>query len=102
MADTRPQRTGPSSPSTKLTWPQAARWRVRQHYLDRRAAPGSMLAVASRLCGLHAQVMSSAELTAWARVEDLGRREVERALWQDRSLLKMWGMRGTLHLLPAS
>ena len=61
-----------------------------------------MLAVASRLCGLHAQVMSSAELTLWARVEGLKRQAVQRALWQDRTLVKTWAMRGTLHLLPAA
>jgi len=60
-----------------------------------------MLAVVSRLCGLHAQVMSSAELSVWARVEDLDRRAVQRALWEDRTLVKTWAMRGTLHLLPA-
>ncbi len=61
-----------------------------------------MLAVASRLCGLHAQVMSSAELTLWARVEGLDRQAVARALWQERTLVKTWAMRGTLHLLPSS
>src|SRR5438445_11588613 len=86
----------------RLTWPQAAAWRIRRHHLDRRAPAGSLLAVASRLCGLHAQVMSSAELTLWARVEDLDRREVQRALWEDRTLVKTWAMRGTLHLLPAN
>src|SRR5947209_4178880 len=86
----------------KLTWPQAAAWRMRRHHLDGRAPAGSMLTVASRLCGLHAQVMSSAELTVWARVEDLDRRAVQRALWQDRTLVKTWAMRGTLHLLPAA
>src|ERR1700736_5093051 len=85
----------------KLSWAPAAAWRVRRHHLDRRAPPGSMLAVASRLCGLHAQLMSSAELTVWARVEDLDRRAVQRALWEDRTLVKTWAMRGTLHLLPA-
>ena len=60
-----------------------------------------MLAVASRICGLHAQVMSSAELSVWARVEDLGRYEIQSALWRDRALVKTWAMRGTLHLLPA-
>jgi len=85
----------------KLTWAQAAAWRLRQHHLDRRAAPGSMLPVASRLCGLHAQVMSSAELTVWARVEKLERGAVQRALWEERTLVKTWAMRGTLHLLPA-
>jgi hypothetical protein len=86
----------------KLSWSRAAAWRVRRHHLDRRAPAGSLLAVASHLCGLHAQVMSSAELTVWARVEDLDRRAVQRALWEDRTLVKTWAMRGTLHLLPAS
>ncbi|HYM57020.1 MAG TPA: winged helix DNA-binding domain-containing protein [Solirubrobacteraceae bacterium] len=56
----------------------------------------------SELCGLHAQVMSSAELTLWARVEDLEPDAVSRALWQQRSLVKTWAMRGTLHMLPAA
>jgi uncharacterized protein YcaQ len=86
----------------KVTWARAAAWRVRRHHLDRRAPAGSMLAVASRLCGLHAQVLSSAELTVWARVEGLDREAVQNALWTQRSLVKTWAMRGTLHLLPAA
>jgi uncharacterized protein YcaQ len=75
---------------------------VRRHHLDQRTRSASILAVASRLCGLHAQVLSSALLTLWARVEELDRQAVQRALWQDRTLVKMWAMRGTLHLLPTS
>ena len=86
----------------KLTWPRVAAWRIRRQHLDRRAPAGSTLAVASRLCGLHAQVMSSAELTVWARVRNLDRQAVRRALWEDRTLVKTWAMRGTLHLLPSS
>ena len=86
----------------KLTWSRAAAWRIRRHHLDRRAPAGSLLAVTHRLCGLHAQVLSSAELTAWARIEDLERGAVRRALWEDRTLVKTWAMRGTLHLLPAN
>src|SRR2546427_11404915 len=85
----------------KFTGPRGAAWRIRRHPPDHRAPAGGMLAVASRLCGLHAQVMSSAELSVWARVEDLDRRAVQRALWEDRTLVKTWAMRGTLHLLPA-
>jgi len=85
----------------KLSWPRVAAWRVRRQHLDPRAPAGSLLDVASRLCGLHAQVLSSAELTAWARVEGLERGAMHRALWQDRTLVKTWAMRGTLHLLPA-
>src|SRR5260370_19882161 len=98
----RPRDRGANSPQMlKLTWPGVAAWHVRRHHLDQRAAAGSMLTVASRLCGLHAQVMSSAELTVWARVENLDRRAGQRALWDDRTLVKTWAMRGTLHLLPA-
>jgi Winged helix DNA-binding domain len=61
-----------------------------------------MLAVTSSLCGLHAQVLSCAVLTLWARVEELDRRAVQHALWEDRTLVKTWAMRGTLHLLPAA
>jgi uncharacterized protein YcaQ len=46
--------------------------------------------------------MSSAELSLWARVDGLRRDDVKRALWQDRSLVKMWAMRGTLHLVPTT
>lgn len=61
-----------------------------------------MLAVATAICGLHAQVMSSAELTLWARVDDLEPGAVARALWEERALVKTWAMRGTLHLLPSA
>jgi hypothetical protein len=45
--------------------------------------------------------MSSAELTAWCRIEGLRRDDVSNALWRDRKLIKTWAMRQTLHLLPA-
>lgn len=87
---------------TVVTGSQRIAWRLqRQHLLDR-APAGSLVDVTSDLCGLHAQLMSSAELTAWARVDDLGPDDVSRALWEDRSLLKLWAMRGTLHLLTAA
>jgi hypothetical protein len=86
----------------KTTWARAAAWRADRHFLDERAREGSALAVANRLCGLHAQVLSTAELSLWARVEGLERGVVARALWEQRTLVKTWAMRGTLHLLPAA
>jgi hypothetical protein len=61
-----------------------------------------MLEATSRIGGLQAQVMSSAELSLCARVKDLPANGVQRALWDDRTLVKTWAMRGTLHLLPSS
>src|SRR5947209_1463586 len=72
-----------------------------RHHLVERAPAERALEVASEIAGLHAQVMSSAELTLHARVEGLDRDAVQRALWEDRTLVKTWAMRGTLHLLPA-
>jgi Winged helix DNA-binding domain len=72
-----------------------------RHQLVERAPRADLLEVVDRIGGLHAQVMSSAELTAWARVEDLEPEAVAEALWSERSLVKLWAMRGTLHLLPA-
>jgi Winged helix DNA-binding domain len=82
-------------PNARLTW------RLKRQRLDRRAPRGEALCVVREICGLHAQVMSSAELTLWARVEDLEPEAVQEALWKRRSLAKTWAMRGTLHLLPA-
>jgi hypothetical protein len=53
------------------------------------------------MVGLHAQVMSSAELQAAARVDGLRATDVREALWERRSLVKTWAFRQTLHLLTA-
>ncbi len=87
---------------TKLTWPQAISWHMRRQHLDVRLPRAKLLPLVSELCGLHAQVMSSAELTALNRVEGLRPGDVAKALWQDRKLIKTWAMRRTLHLLPAA
>jgi winged helix DNA-binding protein len=86
----------PPAPALKLDWDQVAGWRQRRHRLDERAPRAEMLAVTSRIAGLHAQVMSSAEQTLWARVDGLEPSAVADALWRDRTLVKTWAMRGTL------
>jgi hypothetical protein len=43
--------------------------------------------------------MSCAELQDWARREEAAPGAVARALWEERSLVRVWCMRGTLHLL---
>ena len=46
--------------------------------------------------------MSAAELALGARVDGLTPADVQAALWQDRTLVKTWAMRGTLHLIAAA
>src|SRR2546423_1225166 len=53
------------------------------------------------MCGIHAQVMPSAELSLGLRVRGLTARSLGDALWKTRELVKTYGPRGTVHLLPA-
>jgi len=85
-----------------ISWEQVLVWRMRRHYLTERASPDDLVAVVDRLCGLHAQAMSSVDLALWARIDGLQQDAVADALWQKRSLVKMWAMRTTLHVLPAT
>ena len=87
--------------ASKLRWSSVLAWRVRRQQLGERAPRKNALSVVGRIAGLHAQLTASAELTLWARVGGLERDAVSRALWEERSLVKTWAMRGTLHLLPA-
>jgi hypothetical protein len=60
-----------------------------------------MLDVVADVCGIHAQVAASVELSLGVRVDDLTRSDVRSALWQDKSLVKTYGLRGTLHVFPS-
>ena len=85
-----------------VTWAQVAALRmIRQHLLE--PAPHARLVdVVRDHVGIQAQVMSSAELALRGRVAGVGRPDVGTALWEDRSLVKTWAMRGTLHLVAAT
>jgi hypothetical protein len=85
-----------------LTWPQVNAWRLARHRLSpRRAGSRGFERIAVDICGIHAQMMSAAELQLAARVEGLTPRRVQDALWKRHSLIKTWAMRGTLHLFSA-
>ena len=86
-----------SGATPKVTWPQALAWRMERHLLE----PIGQLSVADvvrRLCGVQAQVASSAELAVRVRRQSSRPGEVARAL-ADGRLVKTWAMRGALHLL---
>ncbi|MBI3974860.1 MAG: AlkZ family DNA glycosylase [Armatimonadetes bacterium] len=85
-----------------LTPEQVRAWRLARHHLDRRVPRTRLTQVVADLCGAHAQLMSAAELSLWARVSGLTQADVREALWERRTLVKTWGMRGTLHLFPAA
>ena len=89
-----------SKTAAELTWPQVHAFRLQRHHLDTRAPKKQLTRVVGDIGGAQAQVMSAAELQVASRVNcRVG--DVRTALWTDRTLVKTWLMRGTLHLIPA-
>jgi len=76
--------------------------RLARHHLLDPAPAGRLVEVASDICGAHAQVGASAELMLGLRVLTITRQDIRTALWDDRTLVKTVGLRGTLHLFPAA
>ena len=81
----------------KVGWDQVHAWRLRRQLVDPRGNSDAV-DVVTRLCGVQAQVASSAKLAVKLRQTKPVDGAVERAL-HDGVLLKVWAMRGTLHLL---
>jgi hypothetical protein len=87
--------------SMQLTWDQVTAWRLAQQGLAPRRGRAGLREAAQRTIGAQAQVLSAAELALGARVEGLTREQVQQALWQDRTLVQTWAMRGTIHVVAA-
>jgi hypothetical protein len=96
MADRRQARR----PRTiSLTWDQVRARRLARSSLTDRSS--DLVEVVRRVGGIHAQVQASAELQLAARVDGITQEDIRVALWRDRTLVKAWTLRGTLHLHPA-
>ncbi len=85
----------------ELTTAEVAGFRIRHHHLLHRAPRAQVPSVVRDVGGIQAQMESAAKASLWARVMGLTREDVDRALWEDRSLVKLWVMRGTVHLISA-
>ncbi|MEU1280320.1 winged helix DNA-binding domain-containing protein [Streptomyces sp. NPDC005805] len=90
------------SAAPNATWADVCARRLARHSLDTPAPADRMAEVVAAMGGAHAQVMSAAELSIGLRTEGTTRADVRRALWEDRTLVKTFGPRGTVHLLPAA
>jgi len=86
----------------EVSWSTANVRRLQRHALLAPAAPSTDPAeIAAVICGAHAQVLSAAELSIALRIQGANRATVQHALWDDHSLIKTHGPRGTVHLLAA-
>ena len=86
-------------PDLTTSWAQVCGWRLARQHVT--APADDAVAVATRVCGVQAQVTSSAQFTVGIRSPATAD-DVAAALWTDRTLVRTWAMRGTLHWLPAA
>ena len=92
----------PSTPPVAaVDWRRVLALRLERQHIVKRTTAKHLVDVVGELIGVHAQVMSSAELQLNARIEGLHAADVREALWSRRALVKTWAFRQTLHLLTA-
>ncbi len=90
----------PLAEAPPVSWAEVCARRLDRHALSVPLQDARPADVAGALCGAHAQVLSAAELSIGLRIAGITRAAVQDALWTERSLVKTFGPRGTVHLLP--
>jgi hypothetical protein len=84
----------------RLSWAQVCARRLERHALSAPSTLARPADIVSAMAGTHAQVLSAAELAIGLRIAGATRGDVREALWTEHSLVKTFGPRGTVHLLP--
>jgi Winged helix DNA-binding domain len=87
---------------TAMTWRGVTARRMARHALAEPATDAGPAEIASVLCGAHAQLLGAAELSIGLRITGATRTDVQRALREERTLVKTFGPRGTIHLLSTA
>ena len=72
-----------------------------RHYLIKKAKNADLLKVVHDICGLNAQGALTVNLSLWNRIENFDRNRLEEALYEKKTLVKTWCMRGTVHVIPS-
>ena len=87
------------SRAPRWSWAQVCARRLDRHRLSAPARDAGPADIAATICGAHAQVLSAAELSIGLRLAGATRADIRGALWTERTLVKTFGPRGTVHLL---
>jgi uncharacterized protein YcaQ len=72
-----------------------------KHHLFQKPKKQNLVNVVDDVCGLHAQAAATPYLSLWNRVEAFEDGLLDEALYRDKALVKVWCMRGTLHVIPS-
>ncbi|MBB3125417.1 hypothetical protein FHS19_000071 [Paenibacillus rhizosphaerae] len=85
----------------RVTWEEVCARRLDRHGLSSPLEEIKLPEITGMLCGVHAQVLSAAELSIGLRTTRAKREDIHEALWREKSLVKAFGPRGTVHLLAS-
>ncbi|MCC6454312.1 MAG: AlkZ family DNA glycosylase [Caldilineaceae bacterium] len=87
--------------STNRLTPEQVRWqRFQRAGLAKPFADAPT--AASALIGVQAQILPAAGLALWNRTPAFNHTDFEAHIFNDRTLVKLWGQRGTLHLYASN
>lgn len=93
--------TNHTTEAPRLSWAEVSARRLERNGLSIPAEDVRPADIVRIMCGAHAQVMSAAELSIGLRTVGITQSDIREALWTNHSLVKTYGPRGTVHLLPA-
>lgn len=85
--------------ATEVASEQVVAFRLTRQHLHARAPRRQLISVVRDVIGLQAQVPNAAYVSLWARVAGITPEDVDRALYQRRTLVRTWAMRGTVHIM---
>ena len=70
------------------------------HFLLWKPLPAEVTEAVGQICGLNAQTPRSPYLSLWNRIEAFTKPALTEALFEEKTLIKAWLMRGTVHIVP--
>jgi len=91
----------PGSKPVSVSWKHVAAFRLGRHRLSKQTSLAALSSVPGDMAGAQAQVLLAGQMSIWPRVKGARLRDVDSALWKERTLVRAWGMRGTMFLLPS-
>ena len=80
---------------------KAVAFQVRRNHLACPADSGGITSLVSDLCGVQSQVLTSAEQAICVRLKGVHEGDLTKALEVERTLVRSWLMRGTVHTVPS-
>ena len=78
------------------------RFYLMRHHLLTKVGKDKLERVISDICGLHSQLAMTPAFSLWNRIKSFKKSFLEEALYIKKSLVRVWCIRGTLHIIPSA